>query len=67
MAGGSSSQVPQAALAPGQIRLGQPRGRWIIAATVLGSSMAMLDATVVSVALPTIGRDLHTSLAGLQW
>jgi EmrB/QacA subfamily drug resistance transporter len=52
---------------PGRITLGQPRGRWIIAATVLGSSMAMLDSTVVNVALPTIGRELHTSLAGLQW
>jgi len=29
--------------------------------------MAMLDGTVVNVALPTIGRDLHASLAGLQW
>ena len=53
--------------APGDIRLGSTKGRWIIAATVLGSSMAMLDATVVNVALPTIGKDLHTSLAGLQW
>ena len=53
--------------APGRITLGQPRGRWIIAATVLGSSMAMLDSTVVNVALPTIGNELHTSLAGLQW
>jgi EmrB/QacA subfamily drug resistance transporter len=53
----------------GRIRLGQPRGRWIIAATVLGSSMAMLDATAVNVALPTIGSpsELNTSLAGLQW
>jgi EmrB/QacA subfamily drug resistance transporter len=49
------------------IRLGGARGRWVLAATVLGSSLAMLDATVVNVALPTIGRDLHTSLAGLQW
>src|SRR6202035_159308 len=53
--------------APGQIRIGQPRGRWIIAATVLGSSMAMLDATVVHVALPTLGKGLNTSLARLQW
>jgi EmrB/QacA subfamily drug resistance transporter len=29
--------------------------------------MAMLDSTVVNVALPTIGAELHTSLAGLQW
>ena len=53
--------------APGSIRLGGRQGRWVIAATVLGSSMALLDATVVNVALPTIGKDLHTSLAGLQW
>ena len=39
----------------------------MVAATVLGSSMAFLDATVVNVALPTIGKELHTSLAGLQW
>jgi len=49
------------------IRLGEPTGRWVIFATVLGSSMAMLDSTVVNVALPTIGRHLHASLGGLQW
>ena len=53
--------------AEGGVRLGQPSGRWILFAAVLGSSMAMLDSTVVNVALPTIGRDLHTSLGGLQW
>jgi EmrB/QacA subfamily drug resistance transporter len=51
----------------GPVRLGQPRARWVLAAAVLGSSMAFLDATVVNVALPTIGTDLHTSLYGLQW
>src|SRR6266702_620405 len=49
------------------IRLSRPAGRWVLLATVLGSSMAMLDATVVNVALPTIGRDLGASLGGLQW
>ncbi|HEY2578708.1 MAG TPA: MFS transporter [Streptosporangiaceae bacterium] len=49
------------------VTLGQPAGRWVILATVLGSSMAMLDGTVVNVALPTIGRELHASLGGLQW
>jgi EmrB/QacA subfamily drug resistance transporter len=49
------------------VRLGEPRGRWVVAATVLGSSMALLDATVVNVALPAIGRGLQASLAGLQW
>lgn len=55
------------AQAPGSVRLAEPRGRWVLAAAVLGSSMALLDGTVVNVALPTIGRDLGTSLAGLQW
>src|ERR1700722_5493547 len=49
------------------LRLSSGRGRWVLAATVLGSSMAFLDSTVVNVALPTIGRDLHASLGGLQW
>src|ERR1700684_933915 len=53
--------------AEGGIRLKQPSGRWILLAAVLGSSMAMLDSTVVNGALPTIGKDLHTSLGGLQW
>jgi EmrB/QacA subfamily drug resistance transporter len=39
----------------------------VILATVLGSSMAMLDATVVNVALPVIGRQFGASLGGLQW
>jgi EmrB/QacA subfamily drug resistance transporter len=39
----------------------------VILATVLGSSMVLLDATVVNVALPTIGRQLGASLGGLQW
>src|SRR6516165_2903919 len=51
----------------GTIRLAGPRGRWVLAAAVLGSSLALLDSTVVNVALPTIGRDLGASLAGLQW
>ena len=42
-------------------------GRWLLTATVLGSSLAMLDATVVNVALPDIGADLGTGVAGLQW
>ncbi len=35
--------------------------------TVLGSGMASLDATVVNIALPRIGRDLSADFAGLQW
>jgi EmrB/QacA subfamily drug resistance transporter len=50
-----------------QLRAGTTKGRWVLAATVLGSAMVMLDGTVVNVALPTIGRHLHASLGGLQW
>jgi EmrB/QacA subfamily drug resistance transporter len=49
------------------LRLSSARGRWVLALTVLGSAIAFLDATVVNVALPTLGRDLHADLAGLQW
>lgn len=42
-------------------------GRGVLAATILGSGMAMLDGTVVNVALPRIGRDLGAGLTALQW
>ena len=42
-------------------------GRWVLLATVLGSSLAFIDSTVVNIALPAIGRDLHSDAAGLQW
>lgn len=51
----------------GDLALASTPGRWVLAATVLGSGMAFLDATVVNVALPTIGRDLGLAASGLQW
>ncbi|MEU8138973.1 MFS transporter [Streptodolium elevatio] len=51
----------------GEIRYGSATGRWILLTTVLGSGIVMLDGTVVNVALPTIGRDLNTSVSALQW
>src|SRR5918992_2384252 len=53
---------------PGEgIALSSPQGRWVVAATVLGSGIAFLDSTVVNVALPHIGDDLDTGVGGLQW
>jgi EmrB/QacA subfamily drug resistance transporter len=49
------------------LRYSSARGRWVLLATVLGSAMASIDATVVGIALPVIGRDFHTSLSSLQW
>src|ERR687896_101262 len=44
------------------------RGRKLtLVATMLGSSLGFIDATVVNVALPTIERDLDLGLSGLQW
>lgn len=47
--------------------MASPQGKWILFTTVLGSSMALLDSTVVNVALPRIGRDLDANLSALQW
>ena len=49
------------------VALGTAPGRWLVVVTVLASGMAFLDATAVQVALPSIGRELDASLAGLQW
>jgi EmrB/QacA subfamily drug resistance transporter len=40
---------------------------WILAATILASSMAFIDSTVVNVALPAIQADFHTTVVGVQW
>ncbi|MFI5546181.1 MFS transporter [Streptomyces sp. NPDC051815] len=57
-----------AAPPPGpSVPIASARGRWILLATVLGSTMALLDSTVVNVALPRIGQDLDADLAVLQW
>ena len=50
-----------------EIRMGSARGRWVLLATVLGSGLAMLDATVVNVAIDRIGRDFDASFEQLQW
>ena len=40
---------------------------WVLAAAVLGSTMAFVDESVVNVALPTMEADLGTTLAAMQW
>jgi EmrB/QacA subfamily drug resistance transporter len=49
------------------LRYGTPAGRWVLVAVVLGSGAAFIEGTVVSVALPSIGRDLDLDLSGIQW
>jgi EmrB/QacA subfamily drug resistance transporter len=42
-------------------------GPWILAATILGSSMAFIDSTVVNVAIPTLQATFHASVIDVQW
>ena len=51
----------------GGLRLSSAQGRWVLLATVLGSAVASIDATVVGIALPAIGRDFGAGLPVLQW
>ena len=39
----------------------------MLAATVLGTSIAFLDGTVVGIAQPALGREFHADIAGLEW
>src|SRR3984957_1870973 len=41
--------------------------RWTLAATILGSSMTFIDATVVNVALPALQAGLHATITDVQW
>lgn len=42
-------------------------GRWVLAATILASSMAFIDGTVVNVALPFLQSSLNATAIGIQW
>jgi EmrB/QacA subfamily drug resistance transporter len=41
--------------------------RWVLPATILGSSMSFIDGSVVNVALPAMQRDLDTTFGTMQW
>ncbi len=53
--------------APPLLTRSSPAGRGTLIAVTLGSGVAILDGSVVNVALATIGTRLHASLAQLQW
>src|SRR6202045_4426542 len=48
-------------------QLATANGPWILAATILGSSMAFIDGTVVNVALPALQSALGATIAQVQW
>src|SRR5690242_12237906 len=58
----------EAVILAGPCELPAPaNGSWILAATILGSSMAFIDGTVVNVALPALQSALRATLADVQW
>jgi EmrB/QacA subfamily drug resistance transporter len=62
------AREPPAEVAPEEeLAFGTARGRWVLAATVLGSGIASLDATVVGIALPSINRTFGGGVGTLQW
>jgi hypothetical protein len=52
---------------PADVERPCPRKRLALAATILGSSMAFIDGSVVNVALPSIQGELGASIAAMQW
>src|SRR3954469_22017175 len=47
--------------------MNRTRGRWILAATILGSSMAFIDSTVVNIALPALQEHMGATISQVQW
>ncbi len=45
----------------------EEQGVWVLVATILASSMAFIDSTVVNVALPALQNSFATSVVGVQW
>ncbi|HSZ37652.1 MAG TPA: MFS transporter [Acidimicrobiales bacterium] len=64
---GSEPREPAAGTAEEELAFGTARGRWVLAATVLGTGIAFLDSTVVGIALPSISRAFGGGVGTLQW
>jgi EmrB/QacA subfamily drug resistance transporter len=56
-----------AILAPESVPCSADCGPWILAVTILGSSMAFIDGTVVNVALPALQSALGATVSDVQW
>lgn len=53
--------------APDRVPCTRSQGRWVLTATIIGSSMAFIDGTVVNVALPVLQREFDTTIIQMQW
>lgn len=52
---------------PARVTLPKHCEKWVLTATILGSTMAFIDGTIVNVALPALQNALHASINQLQW
>ena len=59
--------APRAPAGPAALAHSPARKRWVLAACILGSSLAFIDGTVVNVALPAIQHELGASVYQAQW
>ena len=50
-----------------ELTLASARGKWVLSRQCSARVVATLDASVVGIALPVIGRDFHAGVAALQW
>ena len=66
MTGALSSPCDEA-IARAAPRGSAPHAGWVLTTTILASSLAFIDGSVVNVALPAIGQSIGTGAAGLQW
>ena len=65
MRGPCDESVLRTSVAEVQVeRKAQP---WILAAAILGSSLAFIDGTVVNVALPALQNSFHATVIDVQW
>ena len=49
------------------VSLGSSTGKWIMAGTILASSISFIDGTALNVVLPSLQRDLHATGPDLFW
>jgi DHA2 family methylenomycin A resistance protein-like MFS transporter len=62
-----AATAPKVSTPSGHLSEQQVSVAWTVAATSFGFALIQLDVTIVNVALPRIGADLATGVAGLQW
>ncbi len=61
------SQSTNLASSEDESLLQSPAAKWVLAATILASSMAFIDGTAVTVALPALQSGLHANADEIQW